>query len=233
MGITFNLSEKLVLELISCNNHISRKQLASVSDLSQASITKITKFLMDHQFIKEGNRVSQGMGRKEVLLYTNPDKFRFLGIDIGGVYIRLALSDNDMNILYRSELLIESVEDESNKAEALIREIDLLLERSGLERNSIDAIGIGTTGIIDIHSTTILNIPNRKDWDNVSPVDALEKTYECPVFLEEGGRTMALAEMKFGKAKNFKDFIVVHVGYGIAAGVIINGQILRGFNNTA
>jgi N-acetylglucosamine repressor len=233
MSITLNLSEKLVLELISFNNHISRKQLASVSDLSQASITKITKLLIDHQFIKEGNRVSQGMGRKEVLLYTNPDKFRFLGIDIGGVYIRLAIADNDLNIHYRSEILIESLAGEADKAEVLIREMDLLLERSGLKRTSIDAIGIGITGIIDIHSTTILNIPNRNDWDNVSPIEALEKAYGCPVFLEEGGRTMALAEMKFGKAKNFKDFIVVHVGYGIAAGVIINGQILRGFNNTA
>lgn len=233
MGITLNLSEKLVLEQISFNNHISRKQLAGISDLSQASITKITKHLIDHQFIKEGNRVSQGMGRKEVLLYTNPDKFRFLGIDIGGVYIRLAISDNDLNILHRSDLLIESFESEANKAEALIREIDLLLARSGLERTSIDAFGIGVTGIIDIHSTTILNIPNRKGWDNVNLVHSLEKTYECPVFLEEGGRTMAIAEMKFGKAKNFNDFIVVHVGYGIAAGIMINGQILRGFNNTA
>lgn len=231
--MALNSTEKLILELISFNNPISRKNLAKLSGLSQASITKITKNMIDQQFIKEGEHVGQGMGRKEVMIASNARKFHFLGIDVGGSALRFAISDNNLNILHKTELRMEELADDARKEEALIREIDRFLERSNFDRQKIDAIGFGTTGIIDVQSCTILNIPNRRDWNNVSPVKALSQAYGCPVYLEEGGRTMAIAEMKIGKAKEYKDFMVIHVGFGVTAGIIIGGHILRGVSNTA
>ncbi|WP_164821434.1 ROK family transcriptional regulator [Paenibacillus koleovorans] len=228
-----NLSEKIILDIISFNSHISRKQLAERSDLSQGSLTNITKHLIDEGFIQEGDRIGQGMGRKEVLLYSNPKKFHFLGVDMGGHKARFAIANNNLEIIASSQIHMKDLDTVEQKPEFLINEIRLLLENSRIPQQSIAAIGFGITGIVDVGSKSVLNIPNRKNWDNVNLIDPIGAAFGCPVFLEESGRTMALGERKLGKAKHFNDFIVVHVGHGVAAGIFINGQMMRGVNNTA
>src|SRR5690606_20551050 len=125
-----------------------------------------------------------------------PDKFHFLGIDIGGACLRLAISNNNLEIIYKKEFQMNDISDDEDKSFMLVHKIDQFLEHWNMERNTISAIGIGVTGIINEHSNTILNIPNRLGCDNVNTVDNLSETYGCPVYLEEGGRTMTLAEMK-------------------------------------
>ncbi|MBS4218687.1 ROK family transcriptional regulator [Bacillus sp. FJAT-49711] len=229
----YTTSEKEIISLVTTYNRISRKQLAEISGLSQASITKITKKLIDEQFIMEGERISNGLGRKEVSLYSNPLKFTFLGIDIGGHLVRFALSDNSLEVLHQEEFFMAELDDYKNKGEALHEKLIQFLERAHTLPANIDAIGIGVTGLIDREQKTILNIPNRKGWDNIQLIDILKQTYSCPVFLDEGGRTMAIAEKTLGKAREIRDFIVVQIGFGIVSGIMINDQLLRGSSNVS
>ncbi|MBS4200875.1 ROK family transcriptional regulator [Bacillus sp. FJAT-49732] len=229
----YTTSEKEILSLVSMYNGISRKQLAEISDLSQASITKITKKLIDEHFIFEGERISSGLGRKEVLLYSNPKKFTFLGIDIGGYTVRFALSDNSMKILHQEEFFMAELDEYPNKGEALLERLLHFLESLNTPLSMISAIGIGVTGLVDRDQKTILNIPNRKGWDDIEIVNIFKQTFLCPIFLDEGGRTMAIAEKNLGKAREVRDFIVVQIGFGIVSGIMINDQLLRGSSNVS
>ncbi|UVI27775.1 ROK family transcriptional regulator [Paenibacillus spongiae] len=224
-------SELLVLQTIQQSGGISRKTVADKTGLSQASITKISKMLLEQRFIVEGNRIGSGQGRKEVLLYPNPDKFYFLGIDIGGYRVRLALADYNLEISHEHEYLMTEFDEREDVLQELMMRIDAFLNESG--RTHIDAIGIGVTGIVDSGRSRILNIPNCNGWDNLNIVHEMERRYRCPVYLEESGRAMACGEKILGKARDIEDFIVVHIAFGVVAGVFINGQPLRGFNNVA
>lgn len=224
-----NESEVLVLKFIQQGEGISRKTLAEKTGLSQASITKITQKLAIERYIVEGERIGSGLGRKEVLLYPDPDKFAFLGIDIGGYRLRLALADNRYGIKRYEEFLIEDFEEKDNVLAELFAKIDVFLAAAGAP--PVDAIGVSVTGIIDKAKRTIMNIPNLLRWDNVDIVASLHERFAKPVYLEESGRTMAFAEKLAGKAKDVEDFIVVHVAYGVVAGIFINGEPLRGVNN--
>ncbi|MBS4196044.1 ROK family transcriptional regulator [Lederbergia citri] len=229
----YTTSEKDILSFLTSYNGISRKQLADISDLSGASITKITKKLIDDQFIIEGERISSGLGRKEVLLYSNPQKFTFLGIDIGGYLVRFALSNNSMEVLHKEEFFMAELDESQNKGEALLDRLIHFLERSHTLPTSIDAIGIGVTGLVDREQQTILNIPNRKGWDDIQLIVIFQQAFSCPIYLDEGGRTMAVAEKTLGKAKEIRDFIVVQIGFGIVSGIMINDQLLRGSSNVS
>lgn len=226
-------SELQILKLIDIGDGISRKALSERSNISQAGITTITKNLINCRYIVEGEHVSQGLGRKEVLLYSNPQKFRYLGIDIGGHKIRIALSDNHLNITHEAEYLISDGESNGNRLVILIRRIKQFLSDSKFPTESLDAIGIGITGIVDSEQLYILNIPNSKHWDGIAIVSELQKHFRCFVFLDEGGRTMALAEKNVGKAKTVNDFIVIQVGFGLVSGIMIDNHLLRGANNVA
>ncbi|TNJ66952.1 ROK family transcriptional regulator [Paenibacillus hemerocallicola] len=222
-------SEILVLTEIQKSEGISRKALAEKTGLSQASLTKITHKLVAESYITEGERIGSGLGRKEVLLTPNPDKFKFLGIDIGGYRLRLALANYRYELIRVEEYLIGELEDKEDVLGELIGKLQSFLEAAGT--TSVDAIGVSVTGIIDIGRRTILNIPNLDRWNHVNIVEALSNRFACPVYLEESGRTMAYAEKLAGKAKDAADFIVVHVAYGVVAGIYTSGEPLRGAGN--
>jgi len=230
-----NLSETQlsILKLIDLHGEISRKQLAIYSGLSQPAVTNITKELLDQKYILEGKETDSAgrPGRKEVLLYSNADRFRFLGIDIGGYWVRFAISDNKLNIFHQSITPMREFINEPDKLAALTRHINVFLQEHDIAAESIDAIGVGVTGIINMEKTHILNIPNLADWDDLPVVSVLQNAFHCPVFLEEGGRTMALAERLVGKAKNVDNFIVVNIGKGIVAGMMLSKQLIYGASN--
>ncbi|WP_135557002.1 ROK family transcriptional regulator [Paenibacillus cymbidii] len=221
-----------ILKLIDLHQEISRKELAARTGLSQAAVTNITKELIEQKYIlAKGERSSSGPGRKEVLLQSNPERFQYLGIDIGGYRVRFAISDNNLNVLHYLDTPMAEYKDEPDKLAALVRRIHAFLQEREVTPGSLDAIGIGVTGIVNADLTHILNIPNVNKWDDLPIVAELQAAFGCPVFLEEGGRTMALAEKLVGKAKEVDNFIVVHFGKGIVAGLMINDQILRGASN--
>lgn len=231
--MTLNSSEKQILELISFGQGRSRKKIAEILNLTQGTITNVTKNFLEQGLIVEGERVSSGMGRKEVLLYAHPNKFTYMGIDIGGHSVRFSLGNNGLELLQTHECLMAELTPEVERGEALLRKIDEFLALCGTDAAAIDAIGIGITGIVDAAHQTVLNMPNAEHWDNLNLVSLLNARYQCPVFLDESGRTIALAEQMSGEARNIDDFIVVQVGYGIAAGIMIDGRPLRGVNNAA
>ncbi|MBP1993857.1 ROK family transcriptional regulator [Paenibacillus eucommiae] len=221
-----------ILKLINLHREISRKELSFRSGLSQAAVTNITKELIEQKYIVEGReRISSGPGRKEVFLHSNPDRFRYLGIDIGGYRVRFAISDNNLNLLYQLDAPMADYLHEPNKLEALVSRINDFLQQNGVSPHSLDAIGVGVTGIVNTEQTRILDIPNVAFWDDLPIVSTLQQAYGCPVFLEEGGRTMALAERLVGQAKDVDNFMVVHFGKGIVAGMMINGHLIRGASN--
>jgi len=226
-----NQSEREVIDLIHNSNGISRKALSEATGLSQASITNVTKSLVQQNYILEGERVGNGLGRKEVQLYPNPMRFKFLGIDIGGFRLRLAIANNNLEILYEREHLIKEINEEEDIMEGLVRRIDNFLKDVNVPVEDLDAIGVGVTGIVDNEQRRIVNIPNLDRWNDLPISEVFGERYKATVYLDESGRTMALAEKLRGKASTYQNFAVVHLAFGIVAGIMVNGQPVRGMNN--
>ncbi|MBP1990081.1 ROK family protein [Paenibacillus eucommiae] len=223
--------ELKVMKCIQKSDGVSRKMLSEMADASQATITKVTKVLIDQQYVVEGEHIGSGMGRKEVLLYLNPQKFRYLGMDIGGHKVRLALADHGLSITHYTEYLTSELDPELDIMKLLIEKMELFLTESGVQSTDIDAVGIGVTGIVDEEMKRILNIPNLSQWGELDIINRLQNQFSCPIFLDESGRTMALIEKSMGKARHIGNFMVIHIGFGIVSGIVINDQLVRGADN--
>jgi N-acetylglucosamine repressor len=70
-------------------------------------------------------------------------------------------------------------------------------------------------------------------WENVPLVKPLEERFGVPVFLENTIRTMALAELWFGRGRGVRNLICLGMRTGIGAGIIIDGQLYHGADNRA
>jgi predicted NBD/HSP70 family sugar kinase len=82
-------------------------------------------------------------------------------------------------------------------------------------------------GLIDKDKKRINFSPDFK-WENVDFHGDLAKEFSIPVYLDNSTRLMALGELGYGIGKNCDNFIVINVGYGIAAGIVVNGETMSG-----
>jgi glucokinase len=102
---------------------------------------------------------------------------------------------------------------------------DTVLELLG--RHQVEAVGLGTAGFVDRTRSTVLFAPNLA-WRNEPVKKKVEDRIGVPVLVENDANASAWAETVFGAARGYQDVVLITVGTGIGAAIVINGQLYRG-----
>jgi N-acetylglucosamine repressor len=102
-----------------------------------------------------------------------------------------------------------------------------LIAQSSVANKRIYGIGMAVAGLIN-RKRNIVEFSPDFHWHNVDVVEFLSWIHPYPIIFDNVTRVMALGEMWYGLGKRFKNLICVNVGYGIGAGIIINGKPLYG-----
>ncbi len=94
-------------------------------------------------------------------------------------------------------------------------------------------IGIGAPGLINSKDGVVINAVNL-DWVNLPLGKLLEERYHLPVCLLNDCQAAAMGEYIYAAdLSEARNMVVVRVGHGIGAGIIINGQIFQGDGGSA
>ncbi len=169
-----------------------------------------------------------------------------IGIDLGGTNIKTALVDRDGNILHRLEQPTEAsrgpgpvIDDLADIVRRLRRcsSAPSLSQGEGRgEGGSRELVGIGlaTPGPLNLREGRIIRTANLPDWKDVPIRDALRDKTGLPVILENDGNAAAYGEYRCGAGHDSGDLVMLTLGTGVGAGVILNGRIVHGhFHNAA
>lgn len=159
-------------------------------------------------------------------------KMAVLGIDLGGTKLAFCLLDNNGKILYR--IRIELKEKKGKEVGSLITEEVLNFHNVASSLGEkIDSIGISVPGIYHLSTGTVW-APNIAGWDDYPLLDEVKKvSKEIPVTIDSDRACYILGEFWKGNAQNCKNAIFLAVGTGIGAGILIEGNVLRGANDIA
>lgn len=167
-------------------------------------------------------------------------KTHTLGIDIGGTKCAVVLGgtqipqdDTSRFILDRLAFPTQTHLGLEHTLSCLYDAIDQILARNCLSTANLLGIGISCGGPLDHRAGIITNPPNLYGWVNVPIVRLLEDRYHVPAILQNDANACALAEWKFGAAKNYSNIVFLTFGTGMGAGLILNGQLYCGANDMA
>lgn len=152
-----------------------------------------------------------------------------IGIDLGGTKIEAALINSNGKIHDRHRMATKSSLGYKTILEHLATAINTISKKNKLTNFTV---GIGVAGQIEKQTGVIKYSPNLK-WHNVKLKEDLTKKIGSPVFICNDVKAAALGEWKFGAGKGYKDLVCVFVGTGIGGGIVSNGVLLEGDNNTA
>lgn len=96
-----------------------------------------------------------------------------------------------------------------------------------LGRHAAEAVGIGAAGFIEETGSTVLFAPNLA-WRNEPLKKQVEDRVGLPVLVENDANAAAWAEVTLGAARGHDDVILIAVGTGIGAGIVLSGKLYRG-----
>ncbi|WP_340622380.1 sugar metabolism global transcriptional regulator Mlc [Xenorhabdus siamensis] len=221
----------LVYRLIDQYGPISRIALSKKSQLAPASITKITRELLDAHLVKEVEFPDFGFrGRPAIGLKVDSQGWQFLCIRIDNGSVAFGLRDLSNNLVAEQELPFSSSENQSFLDDFVALIDDFFFRyQSRLER--LTAISITTNAIVDpidgiIHSSPYYNIQNL-------PLGSF--LYRCigvPIFLQHGIAAWTIAESLYGAGKDCQNIIQVVIDDNVGVGIMTAGQILHAGNQS-
>lgn len=153
-----------------------------------------------------------------------------LGFDIGGTKCAVILAKFDgrnINILKKEQTPTDFSISPSEMIRRLISIADKLID------TKIDRIGISCGGPLDTKRGIILSPPNLPGWDYVRISDIIEERYKIRPVLQNDANASAVAEWKFGAARNCENAVFLTFGTGLGAGLILGGRLYEGTNGNA
>jgi predicted NBD/HSP70 family sugar kinase len=217
------------VKLIYAEGHVSRAGLAEKTGLAHSYITTIVRDLQNADLLLEKGRAPSDGGRRRVLLTINPKLAHLIGIEIGTANCRVVATDLLGNVMNLKRFPSENARGKDHVLENIYHEIERLVAHD----DAIKGIGMSQSGVIDRRTGTVLFWPKVQGWNNVPLKQMLETKYHLPVVVEDSVRTMAVAERRFGRAKDCDDVVYVNVGMGIGSAIFVNGRLHFGYNGMA
>ncbi|MQY02466.1 ROK family glucokinase [Actinomadura macrotermitis] len=145
-----------------------------------------------------------------------------IGVDVGGTKVAAGVVDDRGTILEQVRRPTPST-DPQQTAEVIAEVVDLLKGKY----EQVSAVGLGTAGFVDETRSTVLFAPNLA-WRNEPIKQKVEDRVGLPVVVENDGNATAWGEARFGAGRGHDFVVLVTLGTGIGAGIIIGGELYRG-----
>ncbi len=225
------INRNLVLNLIKSRGPISRTEIARLSGLSLATVSAITAELMKTGLVHEMGAGESTGGRRPVLLRLNHRAGFVVGVKLMEHAITSALTDLDAQVLHYQVTPLPPADPHPPTVEIvlplIIEAIETTIRESAVERRRMLGIGVGMAGLVD-GAAGICRYSPFFGWRNVRIADPIAEHFHLPVYLENDVNTLTIAEQWFGYGHGVDHFVVVTVGRGIGAGIVVNGQFYRG-----
>jgi predicted NBD/HSP70 family sugar kinase len=218
---TFN--QQLVLRALHDQSPLSRADLARLTGLTRTSVGDLVGMLIDDGLIEEVGRGQSSGGKSPILLRVAPDGRHLIGLDLGEAQFSGAVVNLRGEILRSIHLPLEGRNGDA-AVELVFQLVDALRAD---ERSPLLGIGIGAPGVIDTSTGTVRWSVNL-NWADLRLGPLLEQRHRVPVVVANDSHAAALAELTFFRRPRPNNLIVIKVGRGVGAGIILNGQLFQG-----
>lgn len=157
-----------------------------------------------------------------------------IAFDLGGTKLAAALFSDDGEIIHSQTTALEKRKG-SEIGKVILQQVNSILAKANDENFTVQALGICVPGIAYAKNGKVW-APNIPGWDNYPLMEELQNGIadkNVSIKIDSDRSCYILGEVWKGNAKGCNDAIFISVGTGIGAGILINGEVLRGSGDIA
>lgn len=217
-----------IVRTLSERGSLSAVQLARLTGLAKSTVsTALSELRRSGMVVEVGSESLGSVGRPATTLTLNPRAGTCIGILVGQTEIQVIVADVSHTVLsdhsvylepnYRPEHAVELVRD-------MIAEAYAGQWRS---REGLLGVGIAVGGPVNPVNGQVMR-GGLPSWVGVDLRQLFGPMFDVPVFADNESNCSAIAEMTWGAARGFEDFIVYTLDLGVGGAIVCGGRVLRG-----
>jgi predicted NBD/HSP70 family sugar kinase len=223
--------KKKVIKQLYFARNLSCSELSVAIKKSLPLTTRIINELISENIVVETGHAASTGGRRPLKYSLKQDVLFVVSIAMDQFVTRIAIMDT-YNKVVKEELHFELPL--RNNGEALFiltQKIVEVIRLSDIPKEKFIGIGIGMPGFVDIKKG--INYTFLKSPPGKSITDFISEETGLPVYIDNDSSLIALAELRFGAARQKENAMVINLGWGVGLGMILNGELFRGKNGFA
>ncbi|MGA9120345.1 MAG: ROK family protein [Bacteroidota bacterium] len=150
-----------------------------------------------------------------------------VGVDIGGTNTAIGVMTDSGRIVAETRFSTRGFGGPGGFVDKLAASIAQLLHES-THAAIIHSIGIACPAVNSREG--IVDNPANLGWGKVDLVGMLRHHFDYPIHLLNDGDAAVLGEVRFGVARGLSNVVLITLGTGLGAGIVIDGKLVRGTN---
>ena len=219
-----DVNRSAVLAQLGAQGPASRADLARVLRVSPALMTQLTKDLLaDGLIVELEHSPSQG-GRPARMLGLATSAGRAIGVKVVADHVAFVEVGLDGAVVRSASEPFDAT------APTLLADLASLFEHfiaGGGSDASRSASASACPGAVDRQGNGVVD-STQLGWNQVPLGETLRRALDLPVIVENNVNALAMAERLYGVGRRHDSFLVVTIGTGVGAGIVVDGVVLRG-----
>lgn len=215
-------NRSLVLRTLFQSGPLSRADLARATHLTRVTTSDLAAELLAEGLVEElGTRVNQGVGKPAILIGVVADSRLTVTLDLSDdEAFSASLVDLSGTILDRRVVK----RDGRSGDEAVELAAKLATDVASNASNRLLGLGVGSPGVVSPEGV-VVEAPNR-GWFDVDLAGRLADAVDVPTHVANDANAAALAQLAAGEPD--RSLLLIKVGQGVGAGLVLDGQLVMG-----
>ena len=234
-------NRRRVLGEILFEGTIPRARIAKNVGLTAASVSRITRDMLDAELIEEADSSSstesavgglRKQGRKFIGLKGRPGRCFVAGIAVNAFRQDVVVADVTNVVLASRQVRFSQLNDPEQVMAHCAAELSGLIDQTGIPRTRLVGCGLAVTGAVD-PSRNILRSAPALGWERVEAGAIVARHLDCAIYMDSIPNAKNLAAHCFGATRKIQNVLLFNASLAIGCSLMINGQLIRGADFSA
>ena len=220
-----SLIKRNIIAHMALNGECTLSELTRELHISVPTITKLVQELVDETIVCDLGKVETPGGRRPNVFGLANSAIYFAGVNVGRDNMSYLITDLQNNIIKQQFDTSFELLDRSQCLEKICANIERFIATCGIDRGKILGLGVGITGRVNPDTGRSYKYFTSSEQ---SLRDLLEHRIGIRVLLENDTRARCYAESTCSKSKDDKNLLYLHLGRGVAIGIVTDGKLYYG-----
>lgn len=225
-----NIIKRNIIAYMAINGESTLSELTRELHISVPTMTKLVQELVDDSIVNDLGKVETPGGRRPNVFGLANSAIYFAGINVARDHMVYVITDLQNNIILEHTDNSFELVDRPQCLERICQNIENFIATSGVDREKILGVGVSIVGRVNPETGRSYKYFTSSEE---SLTDIISARIGIRVMLENDTRARCYAEYTTGKAKNESNVLYLHMGRGVAIGIVIDGKLYYGKNGFA
>ncbi|MFI3293601.1 MAG: ROK family transcriptional regulator [Rikenellaceae bacterium] len=220
-----NIIKRNIIAYMALHGECTLSELTKELHISVPTITKLVAELADENIVSDFGKVETPGGRRPNVFGLTSSALYFVGINVGRDSLSYVITDIQNNIITEEIDNSFNLVDRPQCLSQIADNIDAYVSNCGVDRNKIMGLGVSITGRVNPDAGRSYKYFTQM---SLSVREVIEQKVGIRTLVENDTRARCYAEYTCGKSKDESNILYLHLGLGVAVGIIIDGKLYYG-----